>query len=89
MATRMESGIERGPRVTIEVDGRAVPCHAGETVATALLLAEATAFNVVCNMGVCFECMVGVATAEGSFVRRRACMTPVEDGLRVKTGERL
>lgn len=97
MARRIKQGVERGDALTIEVNGAPLAAHAGETVATALLAAGITAFRKdragaprgpVCNMGVCFECLVPMALREtDDFVRRRACMTMVRPGLRVRIGE--
>ena len=82
-------GLERGPRVTIELDGRAVEAFEGETVA-AVLLAEGEAATrrtvrgeprgVFCGMGVCFDCLVVVDDVPNT----RACMTWVREGLRVQ-----
>lgn len=98
MSRRMESHVERGRAITIEVNGDALACHEGETVATALLAAGHVAFRrdqagaprgPVCNMGVCFECLLPIAApASDRFVRRRACLTAVRQGLRVRVGER-
>jgi D-hydroxyproline dehydrogenase subunit gamma len=82
-------GLERGPRVTIELDGRAVEAFEGETVA-AVLLAEGEAATrrtvrgeprgVFCGMGVCFDCLVVVDDVPNT----RSCMTWVREGLRVQ-----
>ena len=82
-------GLERGPRVTIELDGRAVEAFEGETVAAVLLAAgEAATRTTVrgeprglfCGMGVCFDCLVVVDGVPNT----RACMTWVREGLRVQ-----
>jgi D-hydroxyproline dehydrogenase subunit gamma len=82
-------GLERGPRVTIELDGRAVEAFEGETVA-AVLLAQGEAATrrtvrgeprgLFCGMGVCFDCLVVVDDVPNT----RACMTWVRGGLRVQ-----
>jgi predicted molibdopterin-dependent oxidoreductase YjgC len=82
-------GLERGPRVTIELDGRAVEAFEGETVA-AVLLAQGEAATrrtvrgeprgLFCGMGVCFDCLVVVDDVPNT----RACMTWVREGLRVQ-----
>lgn len=100
MAHRIEAGVERQSSLQIEIDGVAVSVHPGETVATALLLAgrercyitrEGEPRSLFCNMGSCFECLVDVT--ESGQVRkprwRRACMTPVSEGMSVRTGQRL
>jgi predicted molibdopterin-dependent oxidoreductase YjgC len=81
--------LARGPRVTIELDGRPVEAYDGETVA-AVLFAEGDAATrrtvkgdprgVFCGMGVCFDCLVVVDGVPNT----RACMTWVRDGLRVQ-----
>lgn len=98
MSPRMQNQVERGQRITIEVNGDPLPCYEGETVATALLAAGHVAFRrdrdgaprgPVCNMGVCFECLLPIASpASDRFIRRRACMTAVRPGMRIRTGER-
>jgi aerobic-type carbon monoxide dehydrogenase small subunit (CoxS/CutS family) len=79
------------PSVEIEVDGSALQARAGESLAAALLAGGWRAFRrtasgdlrgPLCNMGVCFDCVVNVDGAE-----RRACMTSVRSGLRVRTAE--
>ncbi len=83
----------RGAALTLCVNGRTVEAHAGESVA-AVLLAEglvtlrrsarlAEGRGLFCGMGVCFECVVTVNGCSNV----RACMTPVEGGMRVETGE--
>jgi len=68
-ATRLEHGVRRPAAVAIEVDGVRVEAYPGESVATALLAAGVRAFRrtpsgaprgPLCNMGVCFECVVAV-----------------------------
>lgn len=80
-----------GDPVTIEVDGRVVPAISGESVAAAMVASEMVAFGadpngaplgIGCGMGACFACQVEV---EGSG-RARACITPVRNGMRLRTG---
>lgn len=88
---RLSGDVQRGPTVTLTVDGREVEARPGETIATALLAAGVVAFRSgdrrrdarapYCGMGVCFECAVRI---EGG-PRVRACMTPVRPGLSVRT----
>ena len=98
MAHRIETGVERQPSLQIEIDGVAVRVHPGETVAAALLLAgrehcyttrDGEPRSLFCNMGSCFECLVAVSVpGEPRESRwRRACMTPVSEGMRVRTGK--
>ena len=74
----------------IEVDGRLILAEAGQTVAAALIGAGIAVFRhtptgaprgVFCGMGVCFDCLV---TVDG-LAEQRACMTPVQRGMRVQT----
>ena len=87
--TRIDHGVERPAPFDISVNGQTVSCHPGETLATALLAAgvgvfRRTASNAprmpVCNMGVCFDCVV---TVSGHGIVR-ACMTPVARGMEVQ-----
>jgi predicted molibdopterin-dependent oxidoreductase YjgC len=80
--------LERGPAVTVSVDGRPVTAHLGETVATVLLaegfVATGTTMGgsprgVYCGMGGCFDCLVVVDDVPNT----RACMTWVRDGMRI------
>jgi predicted molibdopterin-dependent oxidoreductase YjgC len=85
----MRLPVERGPAVSVSLDGRAVTAYEGETVAT-LLFAEGVIATrttvageprgVFCGMGVCFDCLVVVDGVPNT----RACMTPVVDGMRVQ-----
>jgi hypothetical protein len=81
-------GLERGPAVSLTVDGRPVSAHLGETVATVLLaeghVATRTTLGgaprgVYCGMGVCFDCLVVVDDVPNT----RACTTYVREGMRV------
>ena len=75
--------------VVFRWDDSEIRCRAGETIATALLCAgqldlrrsprAGGARGVYCMMGVCQECLIRV---DG--VVRQACLTPVEDGMRVE-----
>jgi len=77
--------------VRLEVDGQALECAEGSSVLAALLSAGIAVLRrspggeprgPLCGMGTCFECRV---TIDGQ-PHRRACLTPVSDGLRVTTG---
>jgi predicted molibdopterin-dependent oxidoreductase YjgC len=76
--------------VTIFVDGEPVPAEAGRPLGAlmhrlgpAMRRTEAGApRGLFCGMGVCFDCLV---TIDG-IADRRACMTPIRDGMRVETG---
>jgi predicted molibdopterin-dependent oxidoreductase YjgC len=76
--------------LTIHVDGRAIRCEAGMTLAAALLNAGVTALRTsvtgeprapLCGMGTCFECRVEIDGA----AHQRACMIDVRDGMQVRT----
>lgn len=79
--------------VEFSFDGQPIAARAGDTVAMALWAAgvrdlrrssrRGAPRSVLCNMGICYECLVDV---EGEAVR--ACMTVVRPGLVVETGGR-
>jgi predicted molibdopterin-dependent oxidoreductase YjgC len=91
MAGRLPLGsaLERGPAVSMTVDGRPVTAYAGESVA-AVLIAEGQVATrktvggeprgVFCGMGVCFDCLVVVDGVPNT----RACMTWAADGMDVR-----
>ena len=90
-ARRLTDGILRPAPVTVELDGEPLEAYPGESLATAMLAGGRRAFRAtrsgaprgpLCNMGVCFDCVVLV---EG-LGEARACMTAVHEGLRVRTG---
>ncbi len=80
-------------RVTITVDGSSISAEAGRPLGAVLLGAGIEVLRhsvrsgaprgLFCGMGVCFECLV---TIDGT-PERRACITPVRDGMRVETGQ--
>ena len=75
----------------LTVDGKAVTAFEGETVAGVLLAighiasrstpSRGEARGYYCGMGVCWDCALVI---DGQ-PNRRACMTPVADGMRVAT----
>jgi sarcosine oxidase subunit alpha len=83
--------VQRGQLLTISIDGNNIEAYEGETVATALLAAGITTFNLshnqkkprslYCGMGVCYECLVTINGIHG----QRACITPVEAGMVIET----
>jgi predicted molibdopterin-dependent oxidoreductase YjgC len=88
---RLAHGVVRPAPVAIELDGEQLEAYPGESLAAAMLAAGRRAFRAtrsgaprgpLCNMGVCFDCVVLV---EG-LGEARACMTAVHEGLRVHTG---
>lgn len=85
---RIARDVIRGEPVTLRIDGDVVQAHAGETLATAMLL-RSPVFRrdtagrprgLFCNMGSCGECLVTLLP-EGR--RVRACLTPVANGMEV------
>lgn len=84
-------GLTRGAAVRITFDGGPVAAFEGETVAAALLAADARATRrtrrggrprgLFCAIGACHDCLVRV---DGSGPVR-ACLTPVRDGMAVTT----
>ncbi|MFH1152743.1 MAG: (2Fe-2S)-binding protein [Pseudomonadota bacterium] len=91
-AFRMDS-INRGPAVTLQVNGQNVEAFQGETVHAALLAAGYTALRTTrkrheprgafCGMGVCYECLVTINGISG----QRACMCLVEPGMEITLDE--
>jgi sarcosine oxidase subunit alpha len=81
-------GIDRGPPLTLLVDGQPVSGYGGETVATIMLAAKlpfrtdsrGQPRGLWCNMGSCGECTVAI---DGT--RQRACLVPATDGMQVST----
>jgi len=77
------------PNFEIEVDGRLVPAHSGQTLAAVLLAANVRAWRrmpsgarrgLFCGMGVCFDCLVSINGQPD----QRACMTLAQPGMRVQ-----
>jgi D-hydroxyproline dehydrogenase subunit gamma len=79
-----------GERLTVVVDGAPVVVTAGDSAASAALLAGLTATRSTpisglprapyCMMGVCFDCLM---TIDG-VPSRQACLEPVRDGMRIE-----
>ncbi|MFS0851240.1 (2Fe-2S)-binding protein [Novosphingobium panipatense] len=94
---RVEQGVTRPAPVAVELDGAQVLAHPGETVAVAVLSAmhsgaprfrddrSGQARGMFCNMGTCSECTVWIAREGAPWRRLRACLVPVEAGLRIRT----
>jgi len=100
MSPRVTDGVERDEPFVVTVNGREVAAHAGESVAAVLIAAGLTALRrdargrsrgAFCNMGTCHECIVRIEYAASSASPRpawvRACMTPVQPGMRVHLGD--
>jgi sarcosine oxidase subunit alpha len=83
-----EAGRARGPSLTIDFEGRAVSAFGGESVGVALfaggiqLLGRSSKYHrprgIFCLDGHCASCYLRI---DGQ-PNRRACMTPVREGLR-------
>lgn len=81
------------PTVTFTFAGRPVQARAGDSLAMALWAAgertlrhssrDGAPRGVLCNMGICYECLVVV---DGATVR--GCTTLVREGMRVEPGGR-
>ncbi len=81
-------------RMSLSINGRNVIACPGDTVLTALLLeneyllagTRSRPRGAFCNMGVCFDCVVEVAGERSDEWRPvRACQTPAEQGLQIRT----
>lgn len=79
----------RGTQMTVTFEGLPITCHAGETLASALLVESRGGFSTMrdgtlrapfCNMGTCFDCAL---TVDGVALTR-ACLTEVRDGMEVE-----
>ncbi len=86
--------LERGPAVTILLDGEPVEAFEGETVAAVLLARGEIATRttpggeprgIFCGMGVCFDCLMVIDGVPNT----RACMTWVREGLDARRQEGL
>lgn len=63
---RVQTGVERGKRFEIEVDGERISAYEGETIAAALLASgkrtcrkttkKKQPRGIYCGIGICFEC---------------------------------
>jgi D-hydroxyproline dehydrogenase subunit gamma len=79
------------PGLEILVDDKRARVPAGITVAAALINLGVTELRssvtgesrgVLCGMGVCFECRLTIDDRP----HQRACLIPVADGMRIRTG---
>jgi predicted molibdopterin-dependent oxidoreductase YjgC len=87
----MSKAPQRGPTVSLSVDGERITAPAGATAAAAMLGAGKRAWRTTrvegkprgqfCGIGACWDCLVSV---DGSQVQR-ACLLPVEEGMRIST----
>lgn len=87
--------LEPGQAVTFTFNGQEYEGFEGEPIAAALLAAGIRTLRhheesgaprgIYCNIGHCFECRVEVNGRQGV----RACLTPVQEGMRILGGEEL
>ncbi|MGO3868721.1 MAG: (2Fe-2S)-binding protein [Alcaligenes sp.] len=91
-AQRLLQKRQRFESAVVIINGQETPCYAGETVATVLLAAGVGAFRrtasgaprrPVCNMGVCFDCIVTIDGMQGL----RSCMTTVRSGMQIEVAD--
>jgi predicted molibdopterin-dependent oxidoreductase YjgC len=92
---RVAKGVVRGGQFEIEVDGRKVLAHEGETIGSALVAAGVRTFRqtpkqhhprgMYCGIGLCYECAMIVNGVPNT----RACQTLATPGCRVETQEGL
>ena len=81
--------MEKEPQhFNIEINGRIIQAHSGQTIAATLIAAGINTFRqtptheprgIFCGMGVCFECLL---TIDG-IPDQRACMTLAQPGMKV------
>jgi predicted molibdopterin-dependent oxidoreductase YjgC len=84
--------VARGALFTVEVNGRPVPAHEGESVLGVLWAAGIRCLRItplkkeprgfLCGMGTCFDCLVRVDER----LNVRACLEPARPGMRITTG---
>ncbi len=100
MAIRLTKNIERPECVTLSINNIVVSAYAGETIATVLFVENINVFYLTrsnrprapfCNMGTCFECQVRVKRKRTDNLPEwvLACMTPIEEGMMITTGEQI
>jgi len=88
-AVRLLRSIDRGPKVSVALNGHPIEAYAGESLAAALMAEGVLALRrsprfrgargAFCLMGVCQECLVRV---NGALLQ--ACLVGVRDGLTVE-----
>jgi len=79
------------PTIEIEVDGKKIPAIPGEMISSALIAAGIRVFrrtlkkneprSYFCGIGQCTDCMMIVDNVPGV----RVCITPVKEGMQIKT----
>jgi predicted molibdopterin-dependent oxidoreductase YjgC len=83
--------LKKGKIVTIEVDGNPIKAFEGEPIAAALWAAGIKTFRTTekrkeqrgpfCAIGLCTDCLVNV----NGIPNVRACITPIEKDMDIKT----
>ncbi len=93
-ARRIAAGVGRPLAIELEIDGETALGYPGESVLAALVARgeqrmrddrSGAPRGFFCNMGTCAECTVWVRVDAGPWLRRRACLFPVQAGLIVRT----
>lgn len=88
-AIRLQNRVVRPVQIRIYINNREALAYPGETVATALLAAGVSVFRrshgkaahaPVCNMGVCFECLITIDGCRSI----RSCMTRVSENMHIE-----
>lgn len=84
-------GVRRGSSFMVDVDGREIIAHEGESVLAVLWAAGIHRLHLTarirqprgffCGIGVCFECLVSIDGNNNV----RACLEPVRQGMRIRT----
>lgn len=87
-------GASTSATIDIIVDGREVSARETDTIAVALWADGQRALRrsstgqlrgMYCGIGHCFECRLLVTDDDGSEVSVRSCLTPVREGMEVRT----
>ncbi|MBW1699307.1 MAG: (2Fe-2S)-binding protein [Deltaproteobacteria bacterium] len=88
---RVKSGLKRGRRFEIEVDGEKIIAYEGETIASAILASGRRTLRytpqkghprgIYCGIGLCHDCIM---TVDG-IPNTRTCQTLATPGCRVET----
>ena len=83
--------LEDVPWIEIEVDGQKIRVRQGEMIASALIASGMKVFrrtsrrkearSYYCGIGQCTDCMMEVDGVPGV----RTCITPVKEGMRIRT----
>jgi len=90
----LDTNIVRGKQLHVELNGKHVTAFEGETVAALFAAENLSAMRttqdgeprgIFCGMGVCFDCLVVI----NDIPNTRACMTWLQDGMRISTQEGL